>query len=86
MSFKGGFKEAQSLFRDVQQEMAEIRGVPIDAGESFLNNGQKRIYATFFDGTNVQIRPQGKSGHIKLEIKDVQKNIYEKITFKQGGQ
>jgi hypothetical protein len=44
-------------------------------------NGAQMTFYKFEDGSHVQLRTEGKSGQPKVEITDVLKNIYEKITF-----
>ncbi|MGI4852324.1 MAG: hypothetical protein ACRYGR_10340 [Janthinobacterium lividum] len=54
--------------------------------EKFLTKNGKgeRLKVTYDEGTYFQLRPEGKSGHVKIEINDVSKEIREKITFKTG--
>ena len=76
---QGGMEKAQQVLAKVKKEF-ESRKL-IKEGVEELKNGAQRIFCEFEDGSLVQIRTAGKSGHPKVEIKDTVRNIDEKITF-----
>jgi hypothetical protein len=71
----GGMKKAEELMQSIRSEFAN-RGA-LDP-EIYVDQGRK--YYAFADGSSVQIRDIGKSGQPKIEISDVLRNIFEKIT------
>ncbi len=77
----GGTARAQRVFNQVKTKFESSRKL-IKKDTQFANNGAERIFYKFADGSSVQIRASGKSGHPKVDIVDISKNIKEKITFK----
>jgi len=76
---QGDIEKAQGVLNRVKKEFAP-RG--LIAEDSKVENGIRRIFCKFEDGSHIQLRTEGKSGHVKVEITDVLINTYEKITFK----
>ena len=75
-------EKAQQVVDTVKKDF-ESRKLIVEGTEILDKNGSQRIFYEFKDGSQVQIRTQGKSGHPKIEIKDVSANLYEKITIKE---
>lgn len=80
---QGGMEKAQEIFNRVKKEFENRKLIPGDTKLIEKNGAQVQITSCRFeDGSCIQIRPEGKSGHIKVDIKDVLANTYEKITLK----
>jgi len=77
---QGGIEKAEQMLDSLRKEY-ESRKLTKKEIEP-LENGGQRIAYTFADGSHIQLRSLGKSGHSKIEITDRFKNIKEKITFK----
>lgn len=77
---QGNIEKAKEVLNTIKKEF-DTRGLIKDGTEP-LKNGAEREFYQFKDGSSVQLRTKGKSGHIKVDIIDVFKNIEEKITFK----
>ncbi len=76
----GGITEAKQILHQVKNEFEASKKL-IDKVTEFAENGSERIFYKFEDGSSVQMRTSGKSGHPKVEVTDIAKNIKEKITF-----
>lgn len=77
--WQGGMEKAKQVFESLKNEFS-CRKVVKEGVE--LKKGIERIFYEFSDGSKLQFRSLGKSGHPKIEILDTLKNIEEKITFK----
>jgi len=75
----GGAERAQQVLDTVRKEFSNRKLIAQQIEST--KNGSQRIVYIFEDGSRVQLRPSGGSGHPKIDIKDVLKNTYEKITF-----
>ena len=80
---KGGKEEATKILDKLQKEFAP-RGLINPAPPQVKADGSLRIFYQYKDGSYLQLRTKGKSGHVKIDITDMFKNNEEKITFKSG--
>ncbi|MDR3551337.1 MAG: hypothetical protein P4L31_08030 [Candidatus Babeliales bacterium] len=79
--WQGCMEKAKQIFDSLKNEFSGSRKLIEEVIES-LEKGGQRIFYKFSDGSTIQLRDLGKSGHPKIEILDTLKNITEKITFK----
>jgi hypothetical protein len=77
----GGLENANNVYEAKVKYFSSNQEL-VEEGIKTTDNGEKRIYSRFKDGTFVQLRILGSSGHPKVDIIDISKNIKEKITFK----
>lgn len=78
--WQGGMEKAQQVFESLKKEFGNRK--IIEEGTELTKTGAQRIFYVFEDGSSIQLRSLGKSGHSKIDIIDTLKNIEEKITFK----
>lgn len=74
---KGGLEKAKETLAAIKNEF-ECRSQLI---QKVHDEAKQRAFFKFSDGSKVQLRIEGKSGHPKVDVTDIFKNVEEKITF-----
>lgn len=79
---EGGLEKAYEIFDKVKDELGKYSGIENSCSRLAISkNPISGRHCLFKNGNLINLRKEGKSGHVKLEITNVVENTYEKITF-----
>lgn len=82
MEWPGGMEKARQTLDALKNEFCNNGRTLVKEISRLEKNNIQRTFYEFNDGSSIQLRSLGKSGHPKIDIIDTLKNIEEKITFK----
>ena len=79
---EGGLEKAYEVFDKVKDELGKYSGIENSCSRLAISkNPISGRHCLFKNGNLINLRKEGKSGHVKLEINNIVENTYEKITF-----